>query len=79
MFFWKEKQNFYIIPAGITSSKSTIEALEQGMKYIQSQEERPLGNIIDVILFYTLSYCFVVHFEHAMPARIVKIFFIGVK
>ena len=40
MIFWKEKQNFYIIPAGITCSKSTIELLEQSMKYVQSQEER---------------------------------------
>ena len=30
-----------MIPAGITCSKSTIEVLEQGMKYVQSQEERP--------------------------------------
>ena len=50
MFFWKEKQNFYIIPAGITCSKSTIEVLEQGMKHVQSQEERPQNNIIDVVL-----------------------------
>ena len=57
MFFRKEKQNFYIISAGISSSKSTIEALEQGIKYVQSQNW-PLGNITGVILFYTLSYCF---------------------
>ena len=40
MFFWKETQNFYIIPADTTCPKSTIEVLEQGMKYVQSQEER---------------------------------------
>ena len=40
MFFWKEKRNFYIIPAGITCSKWTIEVEEQGMKYVQSQKER---------------------------------------
>ena len=39
MFIWKEKQNFYMIPAGITCSKSTTEILDQGMKYVQSQEE----------------------------------------
>ena len=50
MFFWKEKQNFYIVPADITCSKSTIEVLEQGIKYVQSQEERPQSNIIDVVL-----------------------------
>ena len=41
MFFWKEKQNFCLISDGITCSKSTIEVLEQGMKYVQIQEERP--------------------------------------
>ena len=50
MFFWKEKRNFCVIPAGITFSKSTIEVLEQGMKYVQSLEERLQNNIIDVIL-----------------------------
>ena len=50
MFFWKEKQNFYIVPADITCSKSTIEVLEQGITYVQSQEERPQSNIIDVVL-----------------------------
>ena len=40
MFFWKEKRNFYMIPAGITCFKSKIEALEQDMKYVQSQEGR---------------------------------------
>ena len=40
MFFWKEKQNFYLIPAGVTCPKSAIEVLEQGMKYVLSQEER---------------------------------------
>ena len=49
MFFWKEKQNFCIIPAGITCSKSTTEVLEQGIKYVQSQQERPHSNIIDII------------------------------
>ena len=34
MFFWEQKQNFYVIPAGITCSNSTIEVLEQGMKYV---------------------------------------------
>ena len=38
IFLWKEKQNFCIIPAGITCSKSTIEVLEQRIKYVQSQE-----------------------------------------
>ena len=46
MFFWKEKQNFYIIPAGITCSKSKIEVLEQSMKYVQSHKERSQNNII---------------------------------
>ena len=41
MFIWTEKQNFSMISAGITCSKSAIEVLEQGMKYVQSQEERP--------------------------------------
>ena len=50
MFFWKEKQNFYLNPVGITCSKSTIEVLEEGMKYIQSQEERPQNNITDIVL-----------------------------
>ena len=36
MFFWKEKQNFYAIPAGIACSKSTADVVEQGMKYVQS-------------------------------------------
>ena len=40
MSFWKEKQNFYIIPAGITCSKSTVKVLEQGMKCVQIKEER---------------------------------------
>ena len=39
-----------MIPTGITCLKSTIEILEQGMKYIQRQEERPQNNIIDVVL-----------------------------
>ena len=34
MFFWKEKHKFYMIPAGITCSKSIIELLKQGMKYV---------------------------------------------
>ena len=38
MFFRKEKQNFCIIPAGITCSKSTLEVLEQGKKYVESRE-----------------------------------------
>ena len=38
MFFWKEKQNFYLIPAGVTCPKSATEVLEQGMKYVLSQE-----------------------------------------
>ena len=46
MFFWKEKQNFYIIPAGIICSKSKIEVLEQSMKYVQSHKERSQNNII---------------------------------
>ena len=50
MFFWKEKENFYIIPAGTTCSKSKIEVLEQIMKYVQSEEERAENNIIDVVL-----------------------------
>ena len=50
MFFWKEKQNFYIIPAGTTCSKSKIEVLEQIMKYVQSEEEKAENNIIDVVL-----------------------------
>ena len=67
MFFWKEKQKFCIIPPGITGSTATIEVLEQGMKYVQSQEERPQNNIIDIVLqpqlltlnmFYTFFYCF---------------------
>ena len=33
---FKESQSFRVIPAGITCSKSTIEVLEQGMKYAQS-------------------------------------------
>ena len=43
MFFWREKQNFCLIQAHTTCSR---EALEQGMKYVQSQEERPQNNII---------------------------------
>ena len=50
MFFWKEKENFCITPAGITCSNSTKDVLQQGMKYVQSQEERPQNNIIDVVL-----------------------------
>ena len=50
MFFWKEKQKFCIIPPGITGSTATIEVLEQGMKYVQSQEERPQKNIIEIVL-----------------------------
>ena len=50
MFFWKERQNFCIIPAGVTCSKSTIEVLERGMKYVQSQEERPQNTITDIVL-----------------------------
>ena len=50
MFVWKQKQNFFIIPHGITCSKSTIEILEQGIKYVQSQEEIPQSNMIDVVL-----------------------------
>ena len=46
----KEKQNFCIISADITCSKSTIKVLEQGMKYVQSKAERPQDNIIDLIL-----------------------------
>ena len=45
MFFWKK--NF---PVAITCSKTVIEVLEQGMKYVRSQEERPQSNIIDVVL-----------------------------
>ena len=41
---------FCVIPAGITSSKLTMEVLEQGMQYVQSQEERSQNNIINVIL-----------------------------
>ena len=48
--FKKKKENFSVIVAGITCSKSTIEKLEQGMKYVQSQEEKQQNNIIDVIL-----------------------------
>ena len=67
MFFWKEKQNFCIIPAGITCSMSTIKVLEQDMKYVQTQVEISQKNINDVVLepyfltlnmFYTLFYCF---------------------
>ena len=50
MFFLKEKQNFCVIPAGITCSKSAIEVLEQGKKCVPSQEERPQNIIIDVVL-----------------------------
>ena len=62
----KKKHNFCIIPAGVTCSKSTIEVLEQSMKYVQNQEERPQNNIIDVVLepsllplniFYILFCC----------------------
>ena len=42
------KKNFCIIPADIACSKSTIELLEQGMKYVQSEEERPQSNITEV-------------------------------
>ena len=43
MFFSKEKQKLYIIPAGITCSKWAIKVQEkvQGIKYVQSQKERP--------------------------------------
>ena len=34
MFLWEQEQNFYVIPAGITCSNSTIEVLEQGIKYV---------------------------------------------
>ena len=50
IIFWEEKQNICIIPAGIICSKSTIKVLQQGMKYVQSQEERPQNNITDVVL-----------------------------
>ena len=49
-FFWEEKQNICIIPAGIIRSNSTIKVLQQGMKYVQSQEGRPQNNITDVVL-----------------------------
>ena len=45
-----EKKNFCIIPADIACSKSTIELLEQGMKYVQSEEERPQSIIPEVTL-----------------------------
>ena len=50
IFFWKEKQNFYIIHGYITCSKSTIEILEQGLKYVQSYQERQQNDITAVIL-----------------------------
>ena len=39
VLFWKLKQNFCISPASITCSKSTIEVLEQVIKYVQIQEK----------------------------------------
>ena len=49
MFFWKKK-NWYIIPADSSCSKSTIEVLGQGIKYVQTQQDRPQNSIIDVVL-----------------------------
>ena len=48
--FEKKDKTSNIILAGIACSKSKIEFLEQSMKYVQSQEERPQNNIIDVVL-----------------------------
>ena len=51
----------------MTWSRSTIEVLEEGMKHVQSQEERPQNKIIDAIvdpylltlnMVYTFLYCF---------------------
>ena len=56
----------------MTCSKSTIAVLEQGVKYVQSQKERPQSNIIDVVLepklltltmFHTFLYCFGCYFS----------------
>ena len=46
IFLLERKTNFCIILARITCSKSTIQVLEQGMKYVQSQEERQQNNIV---------------------------------
>ena len=50
MFIWKEKQNFCITQAGLACLKSSLEVLGQGVKYVQSYQERPQNNAIDVIL-----------------------------
>ena len=73
-----ERKVKLLFSAGIICSNSTIEVLKQGMKYVQSQEERPQNNIIDMIL-EPCSIILTVDFEHVMPEGIVKMFFIVIK
>ena len=69
IFLWKEKQNFCIIPAGITCSKSTIEVLEQRIKYVQSQENhtREGGTHLRISFWHLLM-----NFEKKRKIRILK-------
>ena len=45
MFFWKEKQNFCIVPANNTCSKSTIESSSRVL-------------IVNLNIFYLFFYCY---------------------
>ena len=64
---------------------STVEELEQSVKFVQSEQEGQQNDIIDVVLepylltlnlFYSLLYCFDCCFEHVAPAGNVQTFFI---
>ena len=61
--------------------KVNKEVLEQGIKYVQSQEKNTeqchWRQLLTLNIFYTSFYCF--DFEHLMPAGILKIFFVFVK
>ena len=50
MLFWKEKQNFIIILACISCSKSIIKMLQQGLKYVQSSHKRQQNDVIGVVM-----------------------------
>ena len=71
-----------------TCSNSTIEVLEEGVKYVQSQQEMPQSNNINVVLepqLLTLT-CFIlcpinsiVNFEHVIVKIAKKIFIAVIK
>ena len=90
MFLRRNKQNFYIILAVITYSKSTIEVLEQCMKYVQKSVRKNLEQyhrrrskalIVNSkhVLHLVCSIVLIVNFEQAMSTGLVKIFFIVIK